>query len=54
VNSIWHWVAHRLGWNYGHVESWLDGERLMIGFRCDTCGSLTGVHESFTTAKETK
>lgn len=43
-----HWVAHLFGWNTGQVYSWWDANtgKLMIGFRCDKCGDIQGVHES--------
>lgn len=45
-----HAMEHRLGNNSGTITSWWEGdsknERLMIGFKCDTCGRLSGVHES--------
>jgi hypothetical protein len=44
--SIKHWLAHRLEWNEGHVVTWWAGPRLMVGFRCDGCGQLSGVHAS--------
>lgn len=44
--SWWHRnIAHSLGWYYGTVETWWDGDTLMIGFRCSTCGRLGHVHE---------
>ena len=43
-----HRLAHRLGTNYGRVETFWDGENtLMVGFRCDGCGELLHVHESY-------
>lgn len=40
-------MAHWLGWNDGRVESWCeDGPHIKVGFRCSTCGQLSGVHET--------
>ncbi len=39
---MFHWLAHFLGWNYGTIETWWEGEELMVGFRCN-CGKLGGV-----------
>lgn len=38
-------IAHRLGTNVGHLVTWTgrDG-RLMVGFFCDGCARVTGVH----------
>lgn len=44
--SLLHWIEHLFGWNTGVVYSWWDGDRLMIGFRCNGCGDIQGVHES--------
>lgn len=47
-----HRIAHALGWYTGHVETfWAlfrhgDDKRLMVGFRCDHCGDIEGVHEA--------
>jgi hypothetical protein len=42
-----HWLAHRLGWNEGTIETWWERpDRLMVGFRCDGCRQLSGVHVS--------
>jgi hypothetical protein len=44
-SKIRHWLAHRLGWNYGNPESfWRDG-RLWMGFRCAGCSQRTGEHD---------
>lgn len=51
---MWHWLAHKLGWNTGTIEVFWQGPRLMVGFRCDGCGNLSGVHESVTTRGEVK
>jgi hypothetical protein len=34
-----HRLAHLLGWNEGTVETWWDGDVLMVGFRCG-CGEM--------------
>lgn len=51
--SLRHRIAHWLHLNLGQVDSWWEPagtyDRLMIGFRCATCGRLSGVHESLTT-----
>lgn len=49
--SLRHCIAHWTGWNQGSVETWWNGERLMVGFRC-TCGKLSGVHPSSVTLPE--
>lgn len=47
LNKLFHKISHLLKWNYGTVESFWDGDILMIGFRC-TCGELQNVHPSVT------
>lgn len=40
-----HRMAHRVGWHQGQVVTWWSPDgRIMIGYRCDTCGALSGVH----------
>lgn len=45
VSAILHRVAHWLGLNYGRVETWHDEDRLLVGFRCTSCGRIEDVHE---------
>lgn len=45
VRWLFHRLAHRLGFNLGRVETWHDTGRLMIGFRCSSCGYVESVHE---------
>lgn len=40
-----HQIAHILQWNEGRIEDWADGDRWMMGFRCDGCGKLLQVFE---------
>ena len=45
MRALQHWLAHRLGWNGGVVVTWWSGDRqLMVGFLCDGCQKLSGVH----------
>jgi len=44
-----HRIAHCFGWYYGTVETWWQGNQLMAGFRCSTCGKISGVHPTGTT-----
>jgi hypothetical protein len=40
-----HWLEHRLGWYRGMVVSAIDGRgTVWIGFKCATCGRISGVH----------
>jgi hypothetical protein len=41
-----HRIAHWFGWNTGVPYAWWDGDRLMMGFFCNGCGSLRGIHET--------
>lgn len=48
MNRLTHWIAHKFGLNTGQVVTRWDSDRLMIGFRCDVCGDISGEHESVT------
>jgi hypothetical protein len=45
---IIHAIAHALRLNHGRVYCWFDADtgELMVGFRCDGCGCIQGVHKS--------
>jgi hypothetical protein len=44
LTNLRHSLAHRLGWQLGHVVSGWSGGALWIGFQCDQCGEVTGAH----------
>ena len=46
--AVRHRIAHLFGWNLGRVETWWDGDVLMVGFKCSDCGKIEGAHESVT------
>jgi len=49
--SLLHRLSHLLGTNTGFVVSgWSDGI-LWIGFHCDKCGKVVGIHPSATRHK---
>lgn len=43
--DAFHRLAHLFGTNTGRVYSWMDSDtgHMMIGFRCDRCGTIEGV-----------
>ncbi len=41
---MFHWLTHVIGWNHGTIETWWEGDKLMVGFRCN-CGKLEGIDE---------
>jgi hypothetical protein len=41
-----HWLKHLFGWTTGEVYVWWEGETLMVGFKCNGCDTITGVHRS--------
>jgi hypothetical protein len=42
---IAHWLAHLTGHNLGNIVSVLDKRgTVWIGFRCRSCGRITGIH----------
>lgn len=45
MGKILHWLAHKLGWNYGIADSFWKGEKLMMSFKCTGCGKRSGIHE---------
>ena len=53
AKKVLHEIAHKLSANTGVIELWWEDTEphpaLMVGFRCDTCGRLSDVHESFVT-----
>jgi hypothetical protein len=40
---LWHALMHRFGWFSGRIETWWDGDRLLVGLRCGNCGEVCGV-----------
>lgn len=46
MNKLIHQISHWFGWNGGEVVTFWRGRRLMVGFRCDGCGAISGLHES--------
>lgn len=42
--GIKHWLAHKLGWNLGKVETFWSSGRLMVCFRCSGCNRVSDVH----------
>lgn len=39
-----HWLAHVLGWNYGHLETFSVGGRTFVCFVC-RCGRRSDQHD---------
>ncbi len=46
VRFIKHWLAHRLGWNEGDIETHWAGDRVIVWFRCAGCGKVSGIHKA--------
>ena len=42
LNDMWHKAQHASGTNKGTIETWWEGEHLMVGFKC-SCGEMQGV-----------
>lgn len=38
-----HRLKHHFGWYHGEVITWWIGDKLMVGFKCDECGQVSGV-----------
>ena len=45
MKSLLHRLAHLFNMYYGKVVTRLDGDKIIVGFRCDTCGTVDGEHE---------
>jgi hypothetical protein len=41
-----HRLVHKLHWQYGMIVSWTQEGDVWIGFKCLTCGEVTGIHKS--------
>ncbi len=46
MKSLLHRLAHLFNMYYGEVVTRLDGDKVIVGFRCDTCGRVDGEHEA--------
>lgn len=46
MKSLLHRLAHLFNMYYGKVVTRLDGDKIIVGFRCDTCGTVDGEHEA--------
>lgn len=46
IKNKLHRAAHYFGSVTGTVEHWRDGDMLMVGFKCATCGELSGAQPS--------
>ena len=46
IKSVLHKLAHLFNLQLGTPYSWHDGDDLMMGFKCDTCDDIAGVHKS--------
>lgn len=42
MRTLLHWLAHKVGWQYGTVVTRWENDKLIVGFRCDTCGKVEG------------
>jgi len=49
MKKIWHGIMHIFGMNTGQVYTWWDSDTgdLMVGFRCNGCERIDGVHKCF-------
>jgi hypothetical protein len=45
MEKLLHFFTHWFGWNKGHVETWYEGDRLLVGFQCESCGKIEGISE---------
>ena len=44
MKKIIHKIAHILNLNYGVAYSFYEQDKLMMSFKCSTCGELSGIH----------
>lgn len=52
MKNFIHKLAHIFGMNYGKIETFWEGEILMIGFRCE-CGELSSTEPVYSWKSET-
>lgn len=45
IKKLFHSVAHLFNWNSGNPESFWEGDKLMMSFRCSGCGERQSIHE---------
>jgi hypothetical protein len=45
LDEMWHKAQHKLGTNTGTIETWWEGEYLMVGFKC-SCGEMQGIAQT--------
>ncbi len=45
MKKIIHKIAHILKLNYGVANAFYDGDKLMMSFKCSTCGEISGIHQ---------
>lgn len=45
MKKLLHKLAHLFGKQHGKAFSFYDGDKLMMSFKCSTCGDMTGVHQ---------
>lgn len=46
LRKLLHCFSHLFGLNTGRCYSWWDGNKLMMGFKCNGCETIQGVHEA--------
>lgn len=46
MRLLLHYLAHKFGWYYGTIVTRWENDKLIVGFRCDTCGKVEGEHEA--------
>lgn len=44
IKKIIHKIAHLFHCNYGVCDSFYDGDKLMMSFKCSGCGKREGIH----------
>jgi hypothetical protein len=46
IRKLTHYLAHKLGFNEGTIETLWKENRLMVRFVCSGCGKIEGEHEA--------
>jgi hypothetical protein len=45
MKNFLHKIAHLFNWNYGKPDSFWEGDKLMMSFKCSGCGKRSHIHE---------
>ena len=47
IRDLWHRIQHRFGWQRGMVDAITIDGAVWVGFQCDQCGNISGLHKAW-------